>query len=1052
MHTISARVIAALFLASVMATAIVKVRAEPERSTQQIHSKLYLSSRERLVGAIAHGATTFNVVIASVDHKNASVARAIVADGGAVRWRADDVDYLRAVLPIGAVEKIAEDPNVESIDADDVAYLLEPTPRPSSTVSPAATPWSRSAAEERPLLHPYRPGADIGTLALRAKYPTYDGRGTVVAIIDGIPDFLLPELQESKSLSGERIPKFIDIRSESSADRYSPWLDTSAVRVVGGTFTVGGVSYKAPYDGIFRFVRLRRSQASYAYLFKVADLGSADSQRDGIGVLWDERTGAVWVDSSRNHDFADESAVHDYSVDHTYVTFPVKVTDPEARPSVGCVIHTDQASHRVALLCGTAFHASGSSGTVAASLGKAGRIEGIAPGAQLEIIEPTGTLSSIIEATIVAARDPRVDIIDMEIVSGPGYSPKDGRFTDTIVHTRLTHRYRKLFVEGTDDFGGVSSLFDQCVPDVTLCVDSYESSASRRINLGMQSEAYDNLHDADAFGPAGDGALKPDILAPAGWLSLGPGYTAERGLRKGVYNLPPGYVVFGGVSQAAPAAAGAAAVLLSAARQEHLEVSPKRIVEAMSESARYLRNLPAYTQGNGLVQVDAALQWLRRWSGRTTPQIVFRAPVRTATSWMLPIPDEGKGFYEREGWYAGASGTRTIWITRKTGTASPLDVLAKFVGNDGTFSEERGTISLPLNTPVSFILRVAPRTSGVHSALLRLSTLDGVRLGETMLTVVAGEQFSRRDGYTVTKQIRLPRLGKSSVFLTTPTGTDALILNVASSRTEDFWLRFEPYGPDGGSIYQESGKTTFDGPVAQGERRYVFSHPRPGTWEIVFYDMSDRMKFEGAAPAPTRIDVRAGIVNRSEHPAWISLFTKKASARVLSFGDTLDVGQHGTYVMSVPAGAVLVGAQARSAKNGIVHLYLFDCTNRILSGCVLVAKSVQHGANQYINWPSSSKGVWKVIVDQYQGSKNGSPFRLQAYYVLSRRVRNQSGQDTCSHAATTPVATRTIFGNEPATFYENSAGATRLVPAGKGLVPLIFDVELSASPCTPMPR
>src|SRR5581483_3632034 len=186
-------------------------------------------------------------------------------------------------------------------------------------------------------------------------------------------------------------------------------------------------------------------------------------------------------------------------------------------------------------------------------------------------------------------------------------------------------------------------------------------------------------------GPAGDGGLKPEILSPSELISTDAGYKPPE-KRKGIYELPPGYSIAGGTSTAGPTASAAAALLISAAKQSNVPYDAARIRVALLSSARYIPAIPAYKQGNGLVQVEAAWKMLEAMNGKFDPvEIQSRAPVRTAISGDLATPNEGRGIYEREGWSVGQSESRTITFTRKSGPAEAMTYRIEWVGNDGSY-------------------------------------------------------------------------------------------------------------------------------------------------------------------------------------------------------------------------------------------------------------------------------------------------------------------------------------------------------------------------------
>jgi len=1036
--------------AAFVAVCIFAMMGGGARADTPVRSKLYQTSRARLALARAQGARMFSVILASAPGKNAEVAAAVRAMGGTILWRGDDVDFLEAKVPIGRVEALAVRNDVFAIDADDsITVLTPPSPPPTPVPSPIPTvspsPKPRTAADEAPLLHPYIPGRDIQTSALRAAHPSYDGRGVTVAVVDGTPDFLLPELQYAKASDGENIPKFLDIRTAeipTDTDDYSVWLTTQPVQTVGKKFTVGGVSYTAPYDGAFRFAAVS-DQKLYQYIWKTIEPDTTFAKGKVLfGILWDESNGTVWVDSKRNHNFGDEPGLRDYAVHHDYGTFPVKVKDPQARPTIGFVVQTDPASHRVAVLFADGSHATGSVGSVAASREGGGRIEGIAPGARLYSITPGDNASSIIEAVIEAARNPSVDEVDLEFISALAYALRDGHFTESVIFDRVTRHYGKPIFQPADNDFGMSKVSESCGSPLVFCIGAYENRDSYLINSGIAVSHRDNLHFVDSFGPSGTGALRPEVLSPSGWISLSLGYTADRTALKGVYNLPPGFTIFGGTSQATPTAAGAIAVLLGAARQEQILATPERLITAVAHTARYLPNLPAYVQGNGLIQIASALQWLERTNGKALVHLSFTAPVRTVTSWSLPVPHRGVGLFEREGWIAGMRGNRIVRITRENGMPSSELATVELVGNDGTFTNAKN-VALPLQRSIALNIGIAPRTSGAHSAILRLHSNDGMILGETLLTVVAGESFTSRNGYSIEHHIDVPRPGETSMFITVPRNAQALVVRVASPRKG---IEYNAWLPDSTQSLNVSNNLLIGFPLSAGTRQDVFPHPQPGTWELVFGDLSDDFTHEKRHVSPTPVVVAASLVGvavaatpagllvHAAQAAAPTLTVTRQTAGVASSASVIRSGEQRVYAIHVPAGSTGVGANVQSSSGSLVHLYLFDCTKSAWKKCMIKTKSTEASSMQHLYYDRPAPGLWKLIVDGYMASPHGTPYTLQRYYLeglpLAARLRGVSSA---------PSATFGTLGNDPDIYY-NEADIGEIKPRD-GLNPIIFDVQ-----------
>src|SRR5581483_7207737 len=262
---------------------------------------------------------------------------------------------------------------------------------------------------------------------------------------------------------------------------------------------------------------------------------------------------------------------------------------------------------------------------------------------------------------------------------------------------------------------GFGIVAEDGLAPLVVSVGAYQSRDSYLANWGAYVEQYDNLHWGGlSHGPSGIGQLKPDFIAPSGQISTDPGYRMGA-LRHGLFQLPPGYSIDGGTSTATPMAAGATALVLSAAKQRGLKYDATRVKAALQASARYLPRYAAHEQGSGLVQVDAAVAMLARLQTSPIITIESRAPVRTRLSDLLATPNEGVGLYEREGWKPGDRGERTVTLTRTSGAAGPMTFSLAWQGDDGTFSAPQ-SVTLPLNHPVPVPIMIDARSAGAHSA------------------------------------------------------------------------------------------------------------------------------------------------------------------------------------------------------------------------------------------------------------------------------------------------------------------------------------------------
>ncbi|MEP7384470.1 MAG: S8 family serine peptidase, partial [Gemmatimonadota bacterium] len=873
---------------------------------------LYKDARGELAAARARGDSGVTLVVAAMPGTNAKAAALARRLGGTVRYRDDDVDYLRVHLPIDSVDRLVGDPLIHSADVS-ISGMSRAFGRADQTVpdaSAAQTGWPSSAGAETtlpfdpavgtrwgwggtrdttkrgwppplpetPLTNRYDPLSDMGAIEWRRANPTFDGRGAGIAIIDQNFDALLPELQVATTIDGKPTRKIVGYQTAVDIDDENDgqWLRMNdSVRAdAGGSFTYKGTAYTAPAAGTYRIALL--DEAVFDSLNRAGI--EKDLNRDGnpkgssrlFAVLWNEASNDVWLDTDQDHDFRDEKGYTDYA---TRPEFGVLGTDNPATPvreSVSYAVQTDRTRKLVSLNFGVASHASLVVGAATASRGTAGRFDGVAPGALLVNVAEGGSAYGQTEAVIIAMKHPAVDVIFMEQSSliARNYLLFDGRLVPTVIYGRLIAKYKKPIVIPTHNYAVLAAIDDYALAPGAISVGAHESKANFMANHGVRVALDDNLLVTGGYGPMGNGAAKPDIIAPSNYVSTGRGFLEGTAIA-GLMQLPPGYNIAGGTSTATPTTAGAVALLISAARQSGVSFDAYRLRQALMTSGRWIGHLPSYKQGNGVVNIAGAWEALKAMDTVRTPiAIVSSAPVRHATSQLLAEPGMGVGIFEREGWAAGDTGTRVITFTRTTGPRTPLTFGLGWMGNDrGTFSSASSVI-LPLNRPVAVPVRIAPTSSGVHSAMVTLDYAGSPGIEyRTQATIVAAQLLASDSGYKAQEKIEIPRPGMMHLYYRVPSGVSALRVDVASSKRKPAVSIMRPdtrtvsaIGPTGGS-----GSGTSGSGASGSTATYWVSEPVAGTWEIRLQDVEDTRTFDwqqakidsAVPPTPVTVTVTA---------------------------------------------------------------------------------------------------------------------------------------------------------------------------------------------------
>jgi subtilase family protein len=931
--------------------------------------------RDLLIQARQDGESTVTALVIAKDGQTSQSIDQLKGLGAKIEFHADRVGYVRAQIPTDKVEKAAGLSAIEGFDLNRFYSLGEPRPAGIQNPSPQPAPGANT-----PSVNPYMPTGDTGAAQFVEQNPKFDGRGTTVGIIDTGVDLGHPALTTTST--GES--KIVDWVTTTTPDDGDPtWID---------------MSNPAPgQPSQFRFGLFDERDPNLA-----GELGN-DVNRDGnpagsigtFGVLWDTATNTVWVDTNQNKNFADELAMTDYKVQRDQGEFGEDDPSTPVRESMPFVVQTDPANDRVNIGIVSGEHGSHVAGIVAGNKLFGGAVNGAAPGAKLLSVRVclfvAGCSRGAMDEGMIYAASHGVDVINMSIGGlGALNDIENGQDTDSqTLYNRLIDEYGvQILISAGNDGPGQNTVSDPSLATKVMSVGSYISKASWQRNYGSDAAQEDNLHPFSSRGPTEEGAFKPDIVAPGSAISTIPTWMPG-GPVAGTYALPPGYAMLQGTSMASPQAAGAGALLYSAAKQKNVSHRPEQVRQAFKSSARFLTNYQAYEQGNGLIDVKKAWNLLK--ADIRTTSITSSVPVHTVLSDFLTTPGVGLGIHDREGVKAGDRYVREYTFKRTSGASSPQTYKVDWVGNDGTFSSP-STILLPLNSAVKFRVTVNPQAAGAHSAILNLDSplSTGIEY-QTLNTVVAAEDFTSANGFQIRHGGLVARNDWESYFVRVPANTPALKVDLQGGGTtpgagQIRFLRYHPYG----TAFESNTQTTncYNPPVPPGNAcnagdsptSRTASNPTAGVWEIVV----EARRTSDVAKAPYTLTVSVLGATVSPNPDTIpsaqlnqpvsrqytltnSLgpFTGRAVGSNLGSAHverpTIAQGQQVRFPITVAAGATQIRAKiGNPADRGAdLDLGLYRCTT---GSCLLVASSADGDSEEAVALANPTPGQWEVRV------------------------------------------------------------------------------------------
>lgn len=849
---------------------------EPSPGAKSAARKLGSADADLLAEAKAAGEKTVTMMVATAPGATEQVAERLDAvEGGSVGRTYDRLGYVRATVPTrradAAIRSAAELPSVHGIDLRHEIALDDPKPQ-AGQGGRGAKGRHRAGSypapgKDTPARNPYNPSFETGAVDFVKRHPKADGRGVTIGILDSGVDLGHPALQ--KTTTGER--KITDwvTATDPIVDGDGTWRRMTNP-VSGPVFTWDGETWKAP-AGNYQISRFRESATTGGDA--KGDLNRDGDTGDSWGVLYDAAAGTVRVDLNGNHDFGDDEAMKPYKDGHQVgyfgtddpatdvverVPFVVEVrkdvpTDPYGGDWVGKkadfvnigVIESEHGTHVAGI-------------TAAHSL-FGGKMNGAAPGAKLVSSRActwTGgcTNVALTEGMIDLVTKRGVDIVNMSIGGLPALN--DGNNARAELYKRLIDTYGvQLVISAGNEGPGANTIGDPGLADHVISVGASISKETWAANYGSEVTRAYAMMPFSSRGPREDGGFQPLIAAPGAAINTTQTWLPGSPVKEAGYQLPAGYSMLQGTSMASPQAAGASALLLSAAKREHIELPPAKLRTALTSTADHIRGEQAYAEGTGLIDVVGA--WKAVKAGASAHEYTVKAPVDTALDQELKKP--GTGLYDREGGLrAGQKKTYDVVVTRTSGPDRPVrhelelrnnhERTFRIVGDD--------EVKLPLGKPVTVQVQARPHSGGLHSAVLTVDDERTKGIDQQIMTTVVVSKELAGPRFTHSASGSVQRNSPTSYFVTVPKGAKSLevALGGLGEKSQTRFIAIDPYGVPVDDNATVSCYPNYENPAntCRPDLR-SYADPLPGVWEI---EVESR-RTSPLADNPYRLDVAA---------------------------------------------------------------------------------------------------------------------------------------------------------------------------------------------------
>ncbi|MFF7470168.1 S8 family serine peptidase [Streptomyces sp. NPDC008092] len=961
------------------------------------HDKLGSDDAALLAEAKADNAKNVTMMIATAPGQTEQVAGELDGvEGGLVGRTYDKLGYVRATVPTGradaAIAAAAKLSSVHAIDLRQEIQLDDPTVSGNSSDAKAARTAYSGPDKNTPAANPYNPSFETGAVDFVKEHPKADGRGITIGILDSGVDLGHPALQ--KTTTGER--KIVDwvTSTDPVNDGDGTWrrMTTPAAGPAFSvtTATQGTETFKAP-AGSYRFNYMYESATAGGDM--KGDLNRDGDTTDAWGVLYDPASGTVRVDSDDNLDFTDDVPMKPYKDGYQVGYFGTDdpATDVVERIPFVVEIRKDvvyNASGAKADYVNIGVieseHGTHVAGITAANGLFGGKMNGAAPGAKIVSSRActwTGgcTNVALTEGMIDLVANRGVDIVNMSIGGLPALN--DGNNARAELYTRLIDTYGVQLVISAGNSGpGANTIGDPGLADKVISVGAAVSRETWAANYGSQVTTKYQLLPFSSRGPREDGGFTPTLVAPGAainstqtWLPGSP--VAEAG-----YSLPAGYSMLQGTSMASPQAAGASALLLSAAKEKGIALSPADLRTALTSTAHHIKGVQAYEEGAGRIDIVDAWESVRDHA--TAHDYTVKAPVDTALDSALKTPGYGTGLYDREGGLkVRQKKTYDVTITRTSGADKAIRHELRFENNAGHTFKLLGSdeVTLPLNRPVTVKVQAKPRSSGIKSAILEVDDPRTEGVDKQILTTVV---VSDPVHYTYSASGSVQRNSSTSYFVTVPAGAESLEVAMSglAAKSQTRFVSIHPYGvavDNTGTPYCYNNY--LDGNGCRPDVR-SYADPQAGVWEIEV----EARRTSPLLDNPYKVDVT--VLGAAFDPETVTVPEAKAGTPVTASWKVTNAfaaldgklvggplgssktarpsireGETQTTTVDVPAGAtsldVAIGGVSDTAAD--LDLAVYDASGKE------VGKSADGDSEEAVSVPSPAAGTYTIEVVGY---------------------------------------------------------------------------------------